>query len=137
VSDPLDLPPAPEWAGDAISFREALDSWLAELHLRCEDPDFVKRYREAMGEAVVETPLHPHPNVGDEIGWRGWWKHCNRVFSEAGASAGGIDDPPTPHRLSRKGRRKRWRKAVARVVRQVLVEELPEAVRLLTGRAPQ
>jgi hypothetical protein len=132
----LSLPPAPAWAGDIVTFSQALDAWLADLRQRCGDQEWVHRYREAMGEPAVETPLPPYPNAGDEIGWRGWWKHYNATFAAAGASADGIDDPPPAHRLSRKGRRNRWRRAVGAVVRQVLLKEIPAIAGALGRRAP-
>jgi hypothetical protein len=136
MSDFLDIPPAPAWSGDITAFREALDRWQLALRRRCQDPEFVKRYREAMGEPVVEVPLPPYPNVGDTAGWSRWWKHYKHAFAKAGASADGIDNPPPVHRLSRRGRRKSWRKAVAAVVRQVLLKEMPAIAAALGRRSP-
>jgi len=146
--DSHDIPPAPEWGDDPISFYQATDAWLAELHLRCEDAEWVRRYREAMADAPpVETPLDPHPNPGDAAGWRGWWKHYNQTFAAAGASAEGLDDPPPPVRRREKNTSRvpllEDTRAVRRLVEPLvrreairfLAEHLPEAVNALVQQA--
>jgi len=125
----LDVPRAPQWAGDPVTFGQAVDAWQAELHQRCEDPEWVRRYCEAAGIALpAKVKLWPHPERGDTAHWDRWWRNYNRAFAEAGASTDGIDDPPTTHHLSRKGRRLRWQKRVARVVRREIAAAIPSIV---------
>jgi hypothetical protein len=130
------VPPAPAWAGDPVTYGAALDEWLAQLRLRCDDPAWLEWYRRMHGEPdPVRVELPPYPQAGDKEGWEEWWRRHNAAFADAGAAADGINDPPAPKPdPARRRRRRRFRQRVESVVRDLLAAELPEAVALLLER---
>jgi hypothetical protein len=128
VSYPLETPPTPQWAGEPVSYGQALDSYLGEIQQRCTDPAWLEWYKAMLG---VPSPrpdaLPPHPAKGDKAGWRRWWETYREASSDP-ALADGIfpDATPKPDPA-----REQFRRDVAEIVREVLAEELPEAVAVI------
>jgi hypothetical protein len=126
------IPTSPPFGLPPDEYGPALDRWLASLVRCCDDPEWVEEYRQGvMGEPPpVETRLDHYPSRGDAKAWDRWWKTYNEVFAEAGASADGLEyDTPAPRQPS-------WECRVADVVRQVLAEELPAALEILSRTTP-
>jgi hypothetical protein len=126
----FEAPPVPQWAGDPVSYGQALDSYLATIEQRCEDPAWLRWYKRMLDIPEPEpVDLPPFPKPGDKDGWAKWWKAYNAKFAKAGATADGINDPPTPQpdpAVIRK--RKRFRRAVRAAAQREIEAAIPHVV---------
>ena len=126
------VPPAPPWAGDPITYGQAQDDWLAELHRLCADHGWHEWYTAMWGDRPPPVALDPYPERGDPAGRERWWQQWRDAYRLAGASATGIFEDPA---ASPPPERRDWsRPEIEDMVRDLLTAELPEAVALLLER---